>query len=66
MSDMYNILTIGTEPTGSISCFMWMTPNGNDVETSVLFLMNNVVPIRDVNCFEKLQSLKKVTEGFLA
>jgi hypothetical protein len=66
MSDMYNIWTIGTEPTGDFSFFMWMTPNGNDIETSVLFLMNNIVPVCDLNCFERLQSLKKVTEGCLA
>ena len=41
-----------TKPTADFSCFMWMTfsktPNQNDVEPCIKFLLNNGMPTDDV------------------
>ena len=55
------------KPLEDFSCFLWMalgeTPNWNDVESCVKYLIDKGVPIDDVKCFDQFSNLKKFTES---
>ena len=41
-------------------------PNWNEVEPSAHVLINNVVPVDDIKCFDQLSHLKKFTVSHLS
>jgi hypothetical protein len=53
-----------TEYLEDFSCFIWMTlnksPNWNDAEPHIQFLMNNGMQVDDVKCFDQVSREKSV------